>query len=342
MVLVTGGTGLVGSYLLHRLVQMQEPLRALRRENSDLSLVADIADQIEWIEADILDVTALAGAFEGATKVYHAAAMVSYDPEKKEEMMLVNVEGTTNIVNLCLDFNVRKLLHVSSIAALGRKKTEQKIDEKTVWEDSKYNSPYGVSKFRAEREVWRGIAEGLDAVIINPSVIIGAGKWNETSTQLIPSIDKGMMFYPPGITGYVDVRDVSEIAIDLMESDIVNERFIVNSENLSFKNIFTLIAENLNKKPPTIKAQKWMAGAAYRLLKLRNVFTGKPPLITRELVRNLGNKYYYDNSKIKKALGYSFIPMNESVADAAAAYLESKSKGLGYSILNIKPNIPNP
>ena len=337
MVLVTGGTGLVGSHLLHRLVRMSEPVRALRRANSDLSLVADIGDQIEWIEADVLDVTALASAFEGVTKVYHVAAMVSYDPEKKDEMMLVNVEGTTNMVNLCLDFDVQKLLHVSSIAALGRKKTEQKIDEKTVWEDSKYNSPYGVSKFRAEREVWRGIAEGLDAVIINPSVIIGAGKWNETSTQLITSIDKGMMFYPPGITGYVDVRDVSEIAIELMESDITNERYIVNAENLTFKEVFTMIAQDLDKKPPIIKAQKWMAGVAYRLLKLRKVFTGKPALITRELVRNLGNKYYYDHSRIRKALGYSFIPIKDAVADATAAYLESKGKGLGYSAPQYNP-----
>jgi len=217
---VTGGTGFVGAYLLRYLVQEGVRVRALRRADSPMDLVAEIADKVEWVEGDILDVPFLETAMEGVDNVYHCAATVSFDPRDREHMMKVNIEGTANIVNICLSLNIRRLLHVSSIAALGREADTPHVNEAAKWSDSPLNSNYAISKFKAECEVWRGMAEGLDVVVVNPSVIVGSGYWEKGSSALFKTIGKGMKYYPAGGTGFVDVRDVARASIGLMNSDI--------------------------------------------------------------------------------------------------------------------------
>ena len=208
LVLVTGATGFVGSYLIRSLLQKGMRVRALRRKNSRLDLLAGVADKVEWIQADVTDTGALEDAFEGVTHVCHCAAIVSFHPKDADKMLKVNVEGTANIVNLCLDFGVKKLVYVSSIAALGRATNRPHLDESCKWVESKDNSRYAISKYGAEMEVHRGIAEGLSVAIVSPSVIVGSQYWDEGMAGFFKKIDQGLKFCPSGGSGFVDVRDV--------------------------------------------------------------------------------------------------------------------------------------
>ena len=337
MILVTGGSGLVGSYLIRQLLENGETqIRAIKRTTSDLSLLEDVTDKIEWIEGDVMDILSLEEAFKDVSQLYHCAAIVSYDPKDRQKMMRINAEGTANVVNVSLEKGISKMVHVSSIAALGRTKKVEKLSEKTVWSDSKYNSNYGISKFLSENEVWRGIAEGLNAVIVNPSIILGAGKWGDTSTKLFKEVANGLKFYPPGVTGYVDVRDVVKIMIHLMNSEISGQRYILNAENITFYNIFSQIAECLDKNPPSIKVQKWMVKTAYPFLNMYSSLLSKQPLISKEMIRNLGNEYYYSNNKVKDVLDYEFLPVKKSIEDICKVYKKSKLEEKEYGILSLK------
>jgi nucleoside-diphosphate-sugar epimerase len=265
MILITGANGLVGSYLCRYLLNKGEKIRALKRTTSDLKLVNDIKGNIEWVDGDILDVSSLEKAMEGIEKIYHCAALISYAAADRKKLMQINVEGTANVVNIALDKKIGKLLHVSSIAALGRAGVNGEIvTEDTPWNHSRLTSDYSVSKFLAEREVWRGIAEGLNAVMINPSVIVGAGNWNSGSCRLITTVHKGFKFYTDGITGYVDVRDVVKISCLLMQSDVSAERFIVNAEDIIYRDYLFQVADALNVKRPQYKAGKFLSGVAWR------------------------------------------------------------------------------
>ncbi|MBS4013792.1 MAG: NAD-dependent epimerase/dehydratase family protein [Bacteroidetes bacterium] len=332
MILVTGGSGLVGSHLLFQLSKTQNEVLAIKRENSDLSVIKKIFnfydiengetlfEKIKWLDADVTDIFSLLKAFEGVEKVYHCAAVVSFNPSDIASMIEINVNGTANVVNACIEKGVKKLIHCSSIAAIGKPNTGNYIDESIIWKTSPRNSNYAISKFGAEREVWRGIEEGLNAAIVNPSVIIGPGDPSRSSGQLYRQIQKGLKFYTTGITGFVDVRDVSAAMILLMESDINSQRFILNSENLQYKLIFDMLAKEIGVKPPSIKAGKFLTQIAWRLEKVRSVFSGKKPLITKETVRNAANVSYYSNKKIIEKTGYSFIPINDAIKNTCRFY----------------------
>ncbi|HNE28527.1 MAG TPA: SDR family NAD(P)-dependent oxidoreductase, partial [Saprospiraceae bacterium] len=233
MILVTGGTGFVGSYLIRLLVQHGYHVRALRRADSAMHLVHDVADRVEWVEADVTDLVALEEAFEGVTQVCHCAAMVSFHPRDVRRMMQVNVDGTANIVNLCLHFGVRKLVHVSSIAAIGRSKERKHLDEKSPWVQSKVTSQYAISKYQGEQEAWRGHAEGLDVAIVNPAIILGSGYWNVGSGRFFQQVNDGLKFWPVGRSGFVDVRDVAQFMLLLLGNNISGERYILNAGNIS-------------------------------------------------------------------------------------------------------------
>lgn len=339
-ILVTGGTGFLGAHLLFDLVKQGHKVRALRRASSPMELVNPFAKQIEWVDGDILDVGSLAEAMSGVQQVYHCAGMVSFMPQDKYKLLKVNVEGTANVVNIALDEGVEKLVHVSSIAALGRKSpdgnsvqhTAMTIDETTEWEQSKLNSNYAISKFKGECEVWRGIAEGLNAVIVNPSVIMGNGFWDEGSAKLVQRVDSGLKYYTNGITGFVDVRDVSAAMIQLMASDISNERYILNAENWSYKDVFTKLALFLGKTPPQREASAFAANMAWRLEKVRSMLTGARPLLTEETVRTAQHKFNYDNTKLLKALpGFTFTPVEATFKRACEHYLIAKAAKLSYS-----------
>lgn len=332
-VLVTGGTGFLGAYLLHYLVQKGYQIKAIKRKTSSMDLVKDIQNQIEWLEGDILDGPFLEMAMKGVQQVYHAAAIVSFDPKEAAFMLKVNAEGTANMVNAALYEGIEKFVHVSSIAALGRKEFQPHINETTQWENSKENSNYAISKFKAECEVWRGMQEGLNMVIVNPSVIIGAGYWNQGSCKLIQRVAKGFKFYPKGRTGFVDVRDVARAAILLMESDISGERYILNGANWTFQKFFSQTAEALNQSPPNKAAAPWMVDLLWRADWLRSKVFRTAPLVTRETARTSQATYYYHNEKIVAQLDYDFIPMEETLQTTADAFQKSQEQALNYGLM---------
>jgi nucleoside-diphosphate-sugar epimerase len=332
MILVTGGTGLVGSHLLCELTAVYERIRALHRPFSDTLRVLDLFsyhtanpqerfDKIEWIAGDITDLDSVYRALESVDYVYHAAANVFYIPGRKERPVGNNVEGTAMLVNACLEKNVRKLCHVSSTAALGNAPRGQEITEDLAWAYSKNRSQYSISKFNSEMEVWRGMAEGLEAIILNPSVIIGPGNWSRSSPYLFTAVWNGLRYYPGGSTGFVDVRDVVAAMIQLMESDISGERFTVSGENLTYRQVLSMIAETLGRKPPRVPVTRLMTSLAWRADWLVSFLAGKPRKITRDTAISAGRKALFSNRKIRDATGLKFIPVERSIKDTGAIFL---------------------
>jgi dihydroflavonol-4-reductase len=324
MILVTGGTGLVGSHLLYELTRKGHKVRALLRPGKkpyDTSKLFNCLSpenehpigQVEWVEGDVLDPFSIQQAMQGIEYVYHCAALVSFNPRQLTEMLAVNVEGTSNVVNACLQNGIKKLCHVSSIAALGQAEKGEMIDENAKWKTSRVNSGYAISKYGGEREVWRGIEEGLNAVIVNPSVIIGAGCHPRAVNQLFHSIKKIIPFYSQGVNGYVDVTDVVGAMILLMESEISGQRFVLNSENLSLKEFLIKVADILGKPHPRIAINGSLMIAIAWMDEMRALLTRSRPLLTRENVRAVMSKSYYSADKFNTAFGYSFIPITESL-----------------------------
>jgi len=314
-VFITGATGLVGSYITKYFAEAGYTIKALKRKNADTSWVGEWADKINWLEGDILDVVALEKYIEPDDIVVHAAALVSFQTSDKKLMFQVNVEGTANIVNVCLDKKVKKLIHISSIASLGRKKGVVEIDEESKWEDSSLNSVYAESKYLAELEVWRGVSEGLVGVILNPSLVFGVGDWNRTSLQLFKYVADGKKMYPLGSVNYVDVRDIAGVALTLAErEDIHSERFVMSGGNLRYKDLFGKIAKALNKKAPSIAVTPLIAEIAWRVSTLVAFFTRKAPLISKETAKISRRHFVYVNQKIQTFLpDFKFRPLEETI-----------------------------
>lgn len=326
MILVTGGTGFLGSYLLRALVKAGKPVRALYRRQIPAQ-IDDIKHQVEWVQGDVLDVGSLEDAMQGVQQVYHCAAIVSFHPDQRAHMLKVNIEGTANVVNMALDAGVKKLVHVSSVAALGRAREQAEITERSPWEESPNNSSYAISKHLSEIEIWRGIAEGLDAVIINPSIILGSGFWHDGSGMLLKNAWKEFPYYTEGVTGFVDVKDVVNIMLQLMDSSITAQRYVLSAENWPYRRLFTTMAEVLGKKPPHIAARPWMAEMVWRMAKLKGWITGRRPLITRETARTAQLKVFYNAGKIQETLpAFRFRPLEETVREISAAYLAQKQQ----------------
>ena len=334
MILVTGGTGLVGAHLLYRLVSNGEKVRALKRESSNIDKTRFVFefygdksirlfDRIEWFEGDLLDHDSLEAAVDNVDFVYHTGALVSFNPSLKDEMMEINEQGTANLVNICVEKGIKKFCFVSSIATLGNSKNGETIDEFSYWQGGRDHSAYSLSKFRAEMEVWRATKEGLNAVIVNPSVIIGPGDWSLGSPKIIKTIYKGLKFYTPGGTGFVDVRDVTRAMVELVNSGANNERFIVNGANLSYKYFFTQVAMQLKVKPPKIKASKRLIELAWRFEKFRNILFGSEPLITKDSARTSLKTTNYSGKLIQDTIGFRYTPMEETIKDTARYFLET-------------------
>ncbi|PKP34443.1 MAG: NAD-dependent epimerase [Bacteroidetes bacterium HGW-Bacteroidetes-17] len=329
---VTGGTGLLGSHLLYDLLSRGEKVRALKRTSSNIEQVRkvfsyynteadNLFNQIEWVDGDVLDLYSLKEALEGADHVYHCAAIVSFDAKKQEQIIQDNLKGTANLVNACLERNIIKYCQVSSIAAIGKSELSSQITEEGMWQNSKNKSAYSVSKHLSEMEVWRGIAEGLNAVIVNPSIILGPGNWNSGSSKIFSTIYGGLRFYTKGVTGYVDVRDVSKAMILLMKSDINSQRFIVSSENLSYEYVFKKMASNLGIKKPDIYARKWVSEIGWRIYKLKELAFNKPALLSRENARTAHKSSYYSSQKLIEHLDFKFIPIEQSIKDISRLFL---------------------
>lgn len=334
MVLVTGANGLLGSYLVKELIRRGERVRGLRRTTSDMSLLAGYVDRIEWAEGDVRDIYSLEEAMQGVDRVYHVAAMISMQPRDLQQMLNVNTEGTANVVNAALGSGVAKLLYVSSVAAFGRpERADRIIDENLDVKDSKDNFAYYKSKLFAEREVWRGIAEGLNAVIINPSTILGGGFWNIPPNGIFSHVYSGLPFYTTGVNGFVDVRDVVEVAIRLMDLDITSEKFIVSAENASFRDVMWMAADAMKVRRPYIHSGKVLGSLAWRFEAVKSLFAKPSNIITHDSVEIGQNDFYYSNEKVKKALGFTFRPLRETINDVAALYLQSRADHKPFAIL---------
>jgi dihydroflavonol-4-reductase len=324
-VLVTGGTGFIGAYIIKELIEKGYSVRAIRRNKKlPFFISPEILNKVEWVSGDILDVISLNEAMQGMDHVIHSAASVSFIKKERRQLYNTNVDGTANIVNLALENEIKKLVHISSISALGRTTTGEKVNEEKKWVTSKLNSHYGISKNKAEMEVWRGIGEGLNAVIINPSTVLGFGNWHDSSCAIFKNVYKGFKWYTKGVNGFVAVEDVAKIAVLLMKSPINEERFIINHENWEFKKLFDAIADGFGNTHPSWEATPFLSSLAWRYEKLRSTLKGDKPLITKETARIALSKTYWQNDKIRKAFpGFSFIPLEHCITTACKKYADA-------------------
>lgn len=328
MILVTGASGFLGKHLLQALAQQPLPVKALYNSRKpDYTL-----PNVTWHACDLLDIFSVEEVLQDITQVYHCAAIVSFDSRDHKRMIDANTQATANIVDALLDKGYGRMIHVSSIAALGRavamEGNEQAIiSEETHWEDSKNNSAYAISKYNSEMEVWRGIAEGLDAAIVNPSVILGEGEWSRGSAHLMEIVYDEFAWYTDGINGWVDVRDVAKAMVLLMQSEITEQRFILNVGNFGFKEVFTKMAIALKRKPPHKKASKWMTEILWRMMLLKSRIKNTESTITKETARTAQTKSYYENSKfLNEFSGFKYTDMDATIERMAQAFL--KDKGL--------------
>lgn len=322
MVLVTGGTGLLGSHVLLQLLRKNEEVRATYRNEAHIKKAQaffqaqkaqDLFFQIEWCKADVTDLPALEHAFTNIEYVYHCAALVSFDP--KDELLLrkTNIEGTSNMVNLAIDHHIKKFCHVSSIATLDNTIDKPTITESSEWNPNLKHSDYAISKFGAEMEVWRGSQEGLDVVIVNPGIILGSAMSNSGNYELFDKVEKEFPFYTYGIAPIVDADDVATLMIQLMQSDFKNERYILVGENIPYQDLLNRIATLLNKKNPSLYAAPWMTSLAWRLDYVISLLTTKKRNFTRQLANASHSQVHYDNSKITSTVNFTFTPVSQSL-----------------------------
>lgn len=326
-VLVTGGTGFLGAYILRELVEKGYPVRAIRRSDKQPFYISpSILEKVEWVPGDIMDTSSLEEAMEGVDAVIHAAAKVSFAGSDKHELFTTNIEGTANVVNIAVEQGIRRLVHVSSVAALGRTRKGEKVTEEKKWENNKNQTTYGISKFYGELEVWRGMGEGLSAVIVNPSTILGYGDWNTSSCAIFRNVYREFPWYSNGINGFVDVTDVANAIVALLESDVSGQRFILSGDNWSFRQLFNSIATAFGKKHPHREATPFLGSIAWRLEKIKSLFSGRRPLLTRESARVAQSKTFFDNSKILQQLpDFRFTPLEETIRKACGEYLSNSA-----------------
>ena len=323
MILVTGGTGLVGCHLLYFLTKNNKKIKALHRKNSQLDIIKkvfsyhsenyeELFEKINWIEGDINDLVSLSNAFKDITEVYHCAAFISFDSKDFKSLEKINVEGTANMVNCSLDNKIEKFCHVSSIAAIGETKIKP-IDEDCEWEET--SNPYSQTKYNAEMEVWRGISEGLNAVIVNPGLIIGSGFWKRGSGAIITQISRGMKYYPPGKTGFICVEDVVKIMVELMNKNIFSERFILISENWTQKKFISLVSDHLSLNPPKKRASKSLMMLALFLDFSRSLILNKRRRLSKAIIESSNSKNEYSNKKIVSKLNYKFKKIEKAIEE---------------------------
>ena len=330
MIFVTGGTGLVGAHVLLNLSKKKKNFKALKRHNSSLDLCKRIFDyynaeslfvQINWVDGDINDIPSLEEGMKECNMLLHCAGVVSFFPADMELLQKVNIEGTKNIMNVALTLGIKKAGFVSSIAALGRNSTDGIVDEECYFKATKLESNYALSKYYAEQEVWRASAEGLNIFIVNPSIILGPGDWEKGSSKIFERIYQGLKFYTHGSTGYVDVVDVAESMIQLLFSNIRNERFIINGANLKYRDCFDRIAVALGKKKATIEVTPFLKEIAWRIEAIKFLITGKKPLVTRETANSAMTQSSFSNDKIKDALSFKFTDIDHTISKYANWFL---------------------
>ena len=323
MIAVTGSTGLLGSQIVRTLVESGHKVVAIKRETSNPHLLKDIYSSVVWRDADILDSIELEEALQDVSIVIHAAAMVSLHPRDKKRLMQVNVEGTANVVNCCLSQKISKLIHISSVAAVGRPRKMISVDENQKWVDGPYNSTYAESKYLAELEVMRGQEEGLNTVLLNPSAILAPADTTRSTGKLFEYVLEQRRFYVDGFINYVSVRDVATIVERFISLDAPGQRFIVNGGSTSYKELFESIAKHLHKRAPSIRVPQPLIGLLAKASTVFSMLTGADPLITTEVARITAQSIVYNNQKISKLLQYEFEPLDHTLEWCAKYYLNA-------------------
>ena len=321
-IFVTGGTGFLGAYIIQTLVENGFEVRALRRSPKIPSFIpAQVWERVEWVDGDVLDVMSLEEGMQGMDAVIHSAAVVSFDKRDQRDMYRINQEGTANVVNMALEAGIARFVHISSVAALGRTSDGQKVDEEKKWSESPNNTHYARSKFKAEMEVWRGYAEGLNAVILNPSTILGFGDWNTGSCAIFKNVYHEFPWYSPGLNGFVDVRDVATLTVRVLTSDMSGERFIVNGDNWTFKQLLHTMADEFGKKRAYRLTKPWLLAIAWRVERVKSWFTGHRPLLTPESARVAHSRTIFDNQKLLTRFpDFQYRPLNETIHWACGEY----------------------
>lgn len=336
-ILVTGGTGLVGSHLLMLLVTKQIKCKAIKRKSSLQAQCDQVAayygisqallgEYIEWVEADLLDKASLKQALQDVSEVYHCGAIVSFSADTKQQLLDTNVEGTRNITEAALEAGVKKFCMVSSIAAIG-KAPEGACADETCMRDGTRGSVYSQSKFASEQVVWEAMKRGLNAVIVNPGIILGVGDFSKGSLQFFPAIRKGMLFYTNGGSGFVDVRDVCKVMVESMERELFAQRFVLVSANLTYGQLFRLIAEAEGVKPPRFCAGKTLLTLALWSSNLMKLITGKEQRFTKETLQSAAGRTCYSSARITQALNFRFIPIEQTIRDAATYFTVQYKNG---------------
>jgi dihydroflavonol-4-reductase len=345
MVLVTGGTGFIGSYLLYELLKTNPEIKALKRPGSDLKNTRFIFkylsesepmpdsetweqafERINWVEGDITDYESIIEALDQVDFIYHAAAIVSFSRKEKGKVLETNVNGTANIVNACLEKGVKNLAYVSSVAALARKEGE-KITESSHDDEISFTNAYSESKYRAEMEVWRGMAEGLNVFIINPGIVLGWGNFENSSPEMFKTVDDGLKFYPTGSNAFVDVRDVAKALISLTANEkALNKRFIAAGTICTYKKIFDLMASGLNVNPPKIKVKSGLVTLVWVLAEIKGILTRTDPFITKDMALTSSKNYDFDSSRLKELLDFEFIPIEKTIADTCKVFLSLQTR----------------
>lgn len=332
-ILVTGATGFLGSYIVRRLIsEGYSNVTCLKRVSSSSTLVKDIESQVSWAVADILDMPLINEIVQGQEYIIHTAAVVDHFQNRKK-VLQASVEGTANLVNAALTYEIQKFVHLSSVAAIGRRKPIENISEKQIFTHSKFDTTYALAKFLGEQEVWRGHAEGLNVTILNPSMILGAGIWDKSSVQIFNRIYRGMPFYPKGSTGWVDVRDVAYAVVQCMEANHDGERYIISAENLTYQSVFSKISDFLHVARPAYRVNSKYARFYLFLAFLKTLFNGNASYYNKETILSTSTESIYDNSKFLKQFPFSYTPIEKTIEECCNLFLESKISQTSYGVL---------
>ncbi|MDH5474183.1 MAG: NAD-dependent epimerase/dehydratase family protein [Cyclobacteriaceae bacterium] len=311
MILITGANGLIGSQICKYLISEDLPFKALKRKGSDISLLPD--DKVNWVDGDILDAVLLREYLRGVSVVIHCAAIVSYHKEDEQLMYHVNVKGTRNIVDVCIEEGVQQFIHISSIAAFGKKPNQLEVDENNDWVESPVNSAYARTKYLSELEVWRGFHEGMGVCVVNPSVVLAPGDGKRSSSKLLKYVWDEKKFYTKGMLNYVDVRDIAKVVIEIYKNNIVGERFILNAGNITYKDIFERIANRFEKKSPTFLVGESLLKVIYVLDQIKYFFTRIKPVVTKEMLKSTRSNYLYVNNKSRDFFKMNYTPLDETL-----------------------------
>ncbi|MFV0248014.1 MAG: NAD-dependent epimerase/dehydratase family protein [Tenacibaculum sp.] len=332
MILITGATGFLGSHLLYHLVLYNDSVLAIYRTKEKIKATkrvfgyysnqsVELMKKINWIRADITEIPSLEKVFSyPITQVYHCAALVSFYLKDYKKMRKTNIEGTANLLNFCIDKRIDNFCFVSSISTLGTSDSKY-ITEEHEWYDSDKNHCYAITKQGAEMEVWRASQEGLNTIIVNPGVILGSGFWNEGSGRLFTKIYRGFKFYTEGVTGFIGVKDVVKAMTALVEAGTKNQRYVLVSENKSFKEVFLLIAEGFKKKAPSFKIGKASSELIWRVDNLLNKITGKSPWVSKQALRLSQQKHFYSSKKIQSEINFKFSSITQVIAEICSNFL---------------------